>query len=109
MKKIKTLLRVRELYLELKREKARLRLESDIEKCKEREKKIAKLVKKIELKQIEHRKLELKNPEKAVRAFVMLRAMKAREQIRVAYHDGRVKRFLARYMCCKGSKYNKRM
>ena len=65
--------------------------------------------KKIHEKKIEHLTLVFKNPEKAIRAFVMLRSMKARETLIAAYYDGKVKRCCVRYMCCNRKKYQRRM
>jgi hypothetical protein len=56
-----------------------------------------------------HKNLEMENPEKAIRGFVMLRSMVARENLIVAYGEGNIKRCLLSVFCCKNKIYRTRM
>jgi hypothetical protein len=42
-------------------------------------------------------------------AFVMLRSIKAREELISKYYDGKVKRCCVRFMCCRINNYKSRM
>ncbi len=81
--------------------KARLRLEKDIKKCDKFEEEIKKVTVKIDQQINKHMNLEIKNPEKAIRGFVMLKSMESRERLIAAYGEGKVKRCCMRYLCCR--------
>jgi hypothetical protein len=81
--------------------KAKLRLETDIKKCNQFEEKIKKVEAKIARKIENHKNLEIKNPEKAIRGFAMLKSMIARERLIVGYDEGKVKRCCMTYLCCR--------
>jgi len=42
-------------------------------------------------------------------AFVMLRSIKAREELISKFYDGKVKRCCVRFMCCRINEYKSRM
>jgi hypothetical protein len=51
----------------------------------------------------------MKHPEKAVRAFVQMKSMKAREDMLIAYHDGDFKRWVVTKLLGRHDFYEKQM